>query len=72
MRQETKTIYEAEDYKKANDMSDEEIVNYLDQIDYGWIGSSRFYGQEDFEGDESDYERYCMHIALRKAIEKLT
>lgn len=71
MRKETKTIYEAEDYRKAEEMSDKEVIYYLDRIDDGWIGSSRFYGQHDFEGDEDDYDRYCLHTALRKAITKL-
>ena len=71
MRQETNTIYEAEDYRKAEEMSDKEVIEYLDRIDDGWIGSSRFYGQRDFEGDEADYNRYCLHTALRKAITML-
>lgn len=64
-------IYEAEDYEKLKKMSKQDICAALDEIDDGWLGSSRYCGQKDFEGDESDYNKYRLHQALRQAIELL-
>ena len=64
-------IYEADDYRMLDNMSIKEIAEELDYIDDYCIASSSFYGQDDYEGDEWDYDRYKMHKALRLAIKIL-
>jgi len=71
MKEIRSVIYEAEDYRKLDNMSVKEIAGELDCIDDSWIGSSGFYGQDDYEGDEMDYDKYRMHKALRLAIKIL-
>ena len=67
----TQTIYEKEDYEKLKEMPISEVIDALDRIDDGWIGSSNYYGQDYYEGDEDDYDRYKMHQAVRIAISHL-
>ena len=67
----TQTIYEKEDYEKVKDMPISEVINTLYRIERGWISDSNYHGQDDFEGDEDDYDRYKQHQALRIAIKHL-
>lgn len=57
-------IYDMEDYDNARDtMTLEDIVEYLAHIQRGYVGSYSF------SGDEDDFERYKLQIAMSKAIE---
>ena len=62
----TVTEYDREDYTSLREnMTDEEAVALLKRIERGWIPDY------DFDGSESDFENYKLHLALYKAIEKL-
>lgn len=71
MKEICSVIYEADDYKKLDDMSIEEIIDELVNINNGWLPKTRYYGEDEYEGDESDYRAYKRHKALRLAIEIL-
>lgn len=66
MRQYTVTEYDMEDYDDfMNSLNNEKAADILERIDDGWIGS------HSFTGDESDFERYTLHMALQYAANKL-
>lgn len=67
----THTVYEKSDYDALEDMSIEEVIDQIDAVDDGYLGSSKYYGQDDYEGDECDYDLYKKHKALRKAMQML-
>lgn len=67
MRTYTVTEYEKEGYAKARDeMTTEEVINNLEYIDRGWIPD---YG---YNGTETDFENYKLHVAIWKAINVLS
>lgn len=67
MKTYTVTEYDMEDYNKArDDMTDEEAVNLLKRIERGWIPDYNF------DGTESDFDNYKLHMALYKAIDVLS
>ena len=68
MREIHEMIYEKADYDEAKGMGLDEVAELLDEIDDRWLGRCRYCGQDDYEGDESDYKKYKLHIALSKAI----
>lgn len=72
MREIREIIYEKSDYDNAKKMTNEEISNILNEIACGLIPHSNYHGQEGYEGSAEDFNNYRMHIALRKAIRKLT
>ena len=71
MREVREIVYEAEDYENLKNMSKAETIKVLESIDRGWIGSSNYCGQDDYEGTQSDFYNYKMHVALGKAMEYL-
>lgn len=71
MRTETIEIYEASDYEELCDMSVEDVIKGLDDIDDGYIGSSNYNGRDDYEGDYWDYANYKYHKVLLTAINML-
>ena len=72
MREERRVVYEASDYERIkNSMNLSEIIDSLFAVEDGWLGDSRYYGQKDYEGTESDFNLYKMHKALQKATDIL-
>ena len=72
MREERRVIYEASDYEKVkNSMTISDMIEELFSIEDGWLGDSRYYGQENYEGDEYDFDLYKIHKALQKTTEIL-
>lgn len=66
MKEYTYTVreYDMEDYKAASDnMTLDDVVNYLAYIKRGYVPDYNFTGNED------DFERYKLHMALSKAME---
>ena len=62
----TITTYDMEDYNKIKEtMTNEEAALFLEIVKRGYISD---YG---FSGTEEDYESYCYHVAIRKAIDLL-
>lgn len=56
--------YDMTDYENARDnMTLNDIVNHLAYIEKGYLADYNF------TGDEDDFERYKLHIAINKAIE---
>ena len=56
--------YDMADYENVrNSMTPDDIVNYLEYIKRGYIPDYNFTGNED------DYEKYKLHMAINKAIE---
>jgi uncharacterized damage-inducible protein DinB len=56
--------YDMVDYEDTRVcMTLDDIVNHLAYIERGYIGDYNF------TGDEDDFERYKLHIAIEKAIE---
>lgn len=67
MKTYTVTEYDQEDYDSARDnMSNDEAAVIIEGIARGWIPDY------DFDGTERDFENYKLHVALNKAIEKLS
>lgn len=71
MKEVREIVYEAEDYEKLKNMSEAETLKVLESIDDGWIGGSNYCGQDNYEGTQSDFDNYKMHVALGKAMEYL-
>lgn len=69
MKEFKKVVYEKKDYETLKNMSKEEVIEQLDSILDGWLGHSSYYGQDDYEGDESDFRLYKIRMGVRKAIE---
>ena len=64
MQEYTIRTYDIEDYENARDsMTPNDIANHLAYIGRGYVPDYNF------TGDEGDFERYKMHIAISKAIE---
>lgn len=64
MKEYTIRKYDMEDYENARDsMTPNDIVNLLAYIKRGYVADYSF------TGDEDDFERYKLHIAMSKAIE---
>lgn len=63
----TVTEYEESDYNDFRDnLTISRTINILDDISRGWIGDYNY------DGTESDFELYKLHMALYKAINILT
>ena len=66
MRQYTVPEYDIEDYDNfMNSLNDEKVADILDRISDSWIG------KYSFTGDENDFEKYALHMALQYAANKL-
>ena len=64
MKEYTIRTYDMEDYEDARDnMTPNDIADYLVYINRGYVPDYNF------TGDEGDFERYKLHIAISKAIE---
>ena len=58
--------YDKEDYDIGRDsMTITDAITRLESIDRGWLPDYNY------TGNESDYEAYLNHVAMRKAIETL-
>lgn len=64
MREYTIRTYDMEDYEDARDsMTLDDIISHLAYVKRGYVPDYNF------TGDENDFERYKLHIAISKAIE---
>lgn len=64
MRKYTVVEYDKEDYDAAEDnMTLSEVANALAYVKRGYVGDYNFTGEED------DFERFKLHIAMGKAID---
>lgn len=67
MRQYTVTEYEVKDYQDfKNNLTDEHTIALLKRISRGWIPDCNF------SGTEQDFQNYCLHLAIDRAIDALT
>lgn len=57
--------YTISDYNNAKTMNVEEVIDNLLYVKRGYIGNYNF------TGDELDFERYTMHMAINNAVELL-
>ena len=66
MRQYTVTEYEREDYDDfKRNLTNEQAIQLLERISRGYLPDYNFTGTED------DFDNYCLHKAIDKAIEAL-
>ena len=66
MKQYTITKYDYEDYEDfKNNLTDEHAIELIGQISRGWLPDY------DFTGEERDFEVYCLHRALYRAMDAL-
>ncbi len=66
MRTYTVTEYDRQDYDDfENNITIDQVIAILDDIDNGWIGDC------DYTGEERDFQLFQLHTALRKAIKLL-
>ena len=66
MRQYTVTEYEDKDYQDFKDnLTDEHAIVLLERISRGWLPDYNF------DGTESDFDNYCLHQAIYRAIDAL-
>lgn len=66
MRQYTVTEYEDKDYQDfKNNLTDEHAITLLERISRGWLPGYNF------GGTETDFDNYCMHQAIYRAIDAL-
>lgn len=66
MRQYTVTEYEDKDYQDFKDnLTDEHAIVLLERISHGWLPDYNF------DGTESDFDNYCLHQAIYRAIDAL-
>lgn len=66
MRQYTVTEYEDKDYQDFKDnLTDEHAIVLLERISNNWLPDYNF------NGTESDFDNYCMHQAIYRAIDAL-
>ena len=66
MRTYTVTEYDKEDYEEfKNNLTDKRAIELLEQISRGWLPDYNF------TGEEGDFENYCLHQAIYRAIEAL-
>lgn len=66
MRQYTVMEYEDKDYQDfKNNLTDEHAITILERISRGWLPDYNF------SGTETDFDNYCMHQAIYRAIEAL-
>lgn len=64
MRKYTVVEYDKEDYDAAeNNMTLSEVADALAYVKRGYVGDY------DFSGEEDDFERFKLHIAISKAID---
>lgn len=67
MRKYTVTEYDDNDYKDfKNNLTDENAIVLLERISRGWLPDY------DFSGTETDFDNYCLHQAIYRAIDALT
>lgn len=66
MRTYTVTEYDKQDYDDfKNNITIDQIIAILDDIDDGWIGDYCY------TGEERDFQLFQLHMALREAIKLL-
>lgn len=66
MKQYTVTEYEMEDYDDfKNNLTDKKAIELLERISRGYLPDY------DFIGTENDYDNYCLHQAIYRAITAL-
>ena len=66
MRQYTVTEYEQEDYEYfERNLTNKKAIEFLERISRGYLPDYNFTGTED------DFDNYCLHQAIYKAIEAL-
>ena len=66
MKEYTVRKYDMDDYEIGRDsMTVADVITRLEQINRSWIPDYNY------TGDESDYEAYLNHVAIRKAIDVL-
>lgn len=66
MKEYTVKEYEKEDYDKASqEMTNEDVISLLRYIKRGYLPDYNY------TGDEADYERYKLHMAMSKAIQAI-
>lgn len=66
MKEYTVKKYEMKDYEKVSkEMTNEDAANLLEYIKRGYLPDYNY------TGDETDFERYKLHIAMSKAIQAL-
>lgn len=66
MRQYTVTEYEQEDYEYfERNLTNKKSIEFLERISRGYLPDYNFTGTED------DFDNYCLHQAIYKAIEAL-
>lgn len=66
MRKYTVTEYEDKDYEDfKNNLTNGQAIDILKCISNGWLP---YYN---FSGTESDFDNYCLHQAIYRAIEAL-
>lgn len=67
MRTYTITEYDEQDYDDyEKNITLAEIINNLEHIKCGYVGDYNFTGKED------DFERFKLHVSLKKAIDMFT
>ena len=67
MRTYTITEYEEEDYKRAEHMEIDEVINRLATIARGWLPDYSY----NHDGTEDDYEKFANQMAMIRAQELL-
>lgn len=72
MRKAENVVFEKEDYEALKNMSREEIIKILHEVDDGWFAVYRYFGQDGYEGDAHDYEMYRISQALTQAAKFLS
>ena len=66
MRQYTVTEYKQEDYEYfERNLTNKKAIEFLERISRGYLPDYNFTGTED------DFDNYCLHQAIYKAIEAL-
>lgn len=73
MKQYKITTYDYEDMLKAEQMSNEEAIKWLEILDRGYFNQFTYFDErDDFkEYSEGEYEVFCMNVAMDKAIKAL-
>lgn len=66
-------VYDYEDMLKAEEMSNEEAIKWLERLDRGWFNQFTYFNEKDYfkEYSEEEYEVFCMNVAMNKAIRAL-
>lgn len=73
MRTREITVYDYQDMIDAQNMSNKEVIRWLDIMDRGWFNQYTFFDEKDKfrEYTEDDYRIFCINVALGKAMKLL-